>query len=236
MRFTSEHPFPKEVYGPLSPFSVERLTEQSLEFEMKDSVALLNTIETFTKFLERGVHSDELRSECARMLDQRFDIALLGKDVERWHTGEQDYLWLWEKIGWKQLRSMNKLPSVQKVAENGYLECLKYVHENGCSWDKSVAEAAAANGHLQCLRYLHANGCSWDKTVSEAAMANGQLACLQYLHENGCSWDEGAVYSAGGEGSVGLFAILARERVFVGQGCCIVRRGEGSVGLFAILA
>ena len=37
---------------------------------------------------------------------------------------------------------------------NGHLNCLKYAHENGCSWDISICNSAAKNGHLNCLKYV----------------------------------------------------------------------------------
>jgi len=36
---------------------------------------------------------------------------------------------------------------------------LKYLHENGCPWDKRTCSYAAENCHLDCLRYAHENGC-----------------------------------------------------------------------------
>ena len=39
------------------------------------------------------------------------------------------------------------------VARNGYLECLRYAHENGCEFDFDTIFVAAQNGHLECLQY-----------------------------------------------------------------------------------
>jgi hypothetical protein len=36
----------------------------------------------------------------------------------------------------------------------GGLECLKYVHENGCAWDEGTCMSAAFTGELECLRYI----------------------------------------------------------------------------------
>ena len=84
---------------------------------------------------------------------------------------------------WNQYTTIN-------AARNGYLDCLKYAHENGRSWSKKTACAAAANGHLDCLKYAHENGCPWDEYTIYSATKNGHLDCLKYAHENGCLWDK----------------------------------------------
>ena len=76
------------------------------------------------------------------------------------------------------------------VAKNGHFNCLKYAHENGCTWNEYACSGAAANGHLDCLRYLHDNGCPWNEYTCSNAAVNGQLDCLQYAHKNGCPWNE----------------------------------------------
>ena len=48
------------------------------------------------------------------------------------------------------------------AAENGRLEVLQYLHENGCPWNQSTCSNAAENGHLEVLKYLHENGCPCD--------------------------------------------------------------------------
>jgi len=75
------------------------------------------------------------------------------------------------------------------AAGNGHLEWLKYAHENGCEWLGGYAcTYAAANGHLECLKYCHENGCTWDSWTCHVAAENGHLECLKYAHENGCEW------------------------------------------------
>ncbi len=75
------------------------------------------------------------------------------------------------------------------AAANGHLDCLKYAHKNGYSWNKRICEEAAYNSHLDCLKYAHENGCPWDEKTCASAVKNRELDCLKYAHENGCPCD-----------------------------------------------
>ena len=46
-----------------------------------------------------------------------------------------------------------------RMAENGNLELLQFLHEKGCPWDECTCHYAALNDHLECLKYAHENGC-----------------------------------------------------------------------------
>ncbi len=45
------------------------------------------------------------------------------------------------------------------AAWGGYLQCLKYAHENGCPWDSRTTTVAKNNVVKVCLEYALANGC-----------------------------------------------------------------------------
>ncbi len=85
------------------------------------------------------------------------------------------------------------------AAQNGHLECLKYLHEEAkAPWDSATANVSAANGHLHILEYLverkydryNERACLW-------AAENGHLDCLKYLHETAkVPWDEWSVLYA----------------------------------------
>jgi hypothetical protein len=75
------------------------------------------------------------------------------------------------------------------AASAGKLECLQYLHGAGCLLDKDTCTAAAAGDHLDCLQYAHEHGCPLGDICIAAARA-GSLACLQYAHEHGAKWDE----------------------------------------------
>ena len=83
-----------------------------------------------------------------------------------------------------------------EAAVNGHLECLKYLREEvKATWDSRTASFAAANGHLHILEYLVER--KYNK-YSEVACANaarfGYLDCLKYLRETAkAPWNEIAV-------------------------------------------
>ena len=85
------------------------------------------------------------------------------------------------------------------AAENGHLECLKYLREEAkAPWDSSTAEWAAQNGHLHILEYLvERKYDQYSEFACECAAEFGHLDCLKYLHETAkAPWDEDAVRAA----------------------------------------
>jgi len=93
--------------------------------------------------------------------------------------GETQILWhLHQKYG---LPLTRWLPAA--AAENGHIECLRFLHNIGCPWDARTCEAAAKGGQLLCLKYAHENRCPWDRSVSSMACLRGHLDCLRYCYE-----------------------------------------------------
>jgi hypothetical protein len=43
------------------------------------------------------------------------------------------------------------------AAENGHLDCLKYLHEHGMKLTKDMCWEAAKNHHQDCVKYYHEN-------------------------------------------------------------------------------
>ena len=82
------------------------------------------------------------------------------------------------------------------AAENGQLECLKYLREEAkAPWDSDTAAWAAENGHLHILEYLvERKFDQFDTLACWLAAKEGHLDCLKYLHETAkAPWDSRAV-------------------------------------------
>ncbi|CAL6328794.1 unnamed protein product [Bathycoccus prasinos] len=88
------------------------------------------------------------------------------------------------------------LMACARAAQNGHLECLKYLREEVKEpWYWYTATRAAKYGHLHILEYLVER--KFDKYNESACMLaaeSGHLDCLKYLHETAkAPWDSEAV-------------------------------------------
>ena len=86
-----------------------------------------------------------------------------------------------------------------KAAENGHLECLKYLHEVAkAPWNCETAAVAAENGHLHILEYLvERKYDEYDESACLYAVWYDHLDCLKFLHETAkAPWDSHAVRRA----------------------------------------
>jgi len=92
------------------------------------------------------------------------------KDIVKRFDGVEETLRIKiiNKFGWD-----NK--TCHYAALNGYLECLKYAHENGCPWDEDTCFYASNFGHLECLKYATEQWCSIEMKI-----------CLIYARNNEC--------------------------------------------------
>ena len=85
------------------------------------------------------------------------------------------------------------------AALKGHLEVLKYLREEvKAPWGSETASYAAENGHLQILEYLvERKYDEFDGEACEHAAEFGHLDCLKYLHETAkAPWDYRAVRGA----------------------------------------
>jgi hypothetical protein len=69
------------------------------------------------------------------------------------------------------------------------IECLRYAHENGCSWDRGTCIEAACSDDIIYLQYAHENRCPWDEGTCVAAANAGKIKCLEYALSHGCPWN-----------------------------------------------
>jgi hypothetical protein len=87
----------------------------------------------------------------------------------------------------------------ESAAQNGHLECLKYLREEvKAPWDFLPAAWAAKNGHLHILEYLVERKYNkYNVLACKLAAMNGHLDCLKYLHETAkAPWNYKAVRQA----------------------------------------
>ena len=104
------------------------------------------------------------------------------------------------------------IETVKICLENGFLEGLKYLYNNGCKidteqlysedigclsflkenggkWNEYMPFYMAQKGNIKCLKYLHKNGCALNKDCLSIALSKGQIDCADYCYKNGAEWD-----------------------------------------------
>lgn len=115
------------------------------------------------------------------------------------------------QLGHLKLLVQNECPLVkaagaksaaEKAASGGHLDCLKYLRELGCEWDKYLLVVAAKGGHVNILEYAHSRGLTWtpdesfamptrfdliNLTPLVAAVRGGHLECVRYLLDSGAA-------------------------------------------------
>lgn len=77
--------------------------------------------------------------------------------------------------------------TMEIAAENGSIDCLKYLYENGCPINTDICDYAADGGHLKCLEYLHKMHMPINSKTYSCAALNSHKDCLEYLIKNGCA-------------------------------------------------
>jgi hypothetical protein len=62
----------------------------------------------------------------------------------------------------------------------------EHLRSTGCGWSTDACAAAADNGHLDTLRWLRENGCAWDvRDGSTGAARCGYTNILDFVIEQG---------------------------------------------------
>ena len=98
-------------------------------------------------------------------------------------------------VKWGISNDMEPKSFVLTAIRGNNVECLKYLHDLGCVWDRIATLEAISCGSLDCLKYLDIEPDSTGKFCTVAAAA-GQLDCLIYLCEIGCKRDKFICYAA----------------------------------------
>ena len=86
-------------------------------------------------------------------------------------------------------RSKVRLPGAFKIGDFDTKSTLSWALEK-CSENKKArfCERMALNGNVDLLEFLHEKGCPWSEWTCSNAAENGHLECLKYAHEKGCPW------------------------------------------------
>ncbi len=71
------------------------------------------------------------------------------------------------------------------AAQGGHLELLKWLYNEGCSWDYMTCAYAAYHGNLEILKYAYSNGCILGYVICGYAKDGGHKEILEWLLENG---------------------------------------------------
>jgi hypothetical protein len=74
------------------------------------------------------------------------------------------------------------------ASRNGHLECLKFIatHFQHDRFDEDCMYLASQKNQIDCMKYLHENGCPWHEETYRVAIENNSTECAQYCKENGC--------------------------------------------------
>ena len=72
------------------------------------------------------------------------------------------------------------------AARGDNLEIIRWLHENKYKLNKWISVVAALHGNFNLLKWLKNNGCPVDKDSAVTAIINGNLEMLKWIYENGC--------------------------------------------------
>lgn len=93
----------------------------------------------------------------------------------------------------RYFQRINVQTSMDRAAENGHLEVLKFLYNIGATCSTSSMIWAASNGHLDVLKFLHSVGVKCTERAMYYAAMKGHLDVLKFLHSIGVTCDEDAM-------------------------------------------
>lgn len=112
----------------------------------------------------------------------------LSEDDEDRRYYEDDYWRYYENDYLRFIKENENIyyPAIMSAAiENGNFDCVQWLDENDCPWNKDSCDfaAAAAGGHIEILEWLHENECPWDEYACDAAEENGHSDIVEWFHK-----------------------------------------------------
>ena len=101
-----------------------------------------------------------------------------------------------------------------EVAETNKLELLKWAREEKkCEWDHMTINRAAEQGNLEMVKYCVANECPIDEWACADAAENGRLEVLKYLREEAkAPWGWGTAAWAAANGQLHILEYLVERK------------------------
>ena len=87
------------------------------------------------------------------------------------------------------VKGLQRSTACSMTADQGDLDVLKWLHENGCPWDADTCSRAVRGCHIDVLKYLHENGCPWDRVACLRAAGGGYFARPKHADDKGCQWE-----------------------------------------------
>jgi hypothetical protein len=89
--------------------------------------------------------------------------------------------YLYEEVGCKWGKYTTMFPGINEdLNQDVRLEILKYLHENGCPWNKLATYVYGINKHFECLYYCLENGCPIDSQLFKILKKRG-LSLSEYF-------------------------------------------------------
>ena len=98
-----------------------------------------------------------------------------------------------------------------KFCKEGYLECVRFCHENGWPWPPDATYWAVYFNKMDILDYCLAQGCSWKSDSIVCAAHAKNLDMLKYCHEHGCPLDWEATFYAIRDENIAMLEYLYEQ-------------------------